>query len=286
MISAFELGLQVKGGSGFEKHVICPFHDDKKPSASFNEEKGLFYCQVCKIGMNVEQLSKRMGVEIDDLEVVDRPRSFSLELVKEKDPIVEGSILFGEGLDYLLDRGLTRETIRRYFRLGSSPDAPMIICKDQRLEKVSSISRVLPPNDLSVKYIVKGKKPPLWPFEDFAYEYETLIFVEGIFSRLRLNQVLESGGYKGYNEDDIGVFSLLGARIPKNLDLIISQTVFEQLVFLFDDDTAGHIAAELAIVAFPFATVQCIKNEIDEMSDKLLIKLLRRYSQTDDPETA
>ena len=33
--------------------TLCPFHDDKKPSLSISEEKGLYHCFSCKAGGNL-----------------------------------------------------------------------------------------------------------------------------------------------------------------------------------------------------------------------------------------
>ena len=38
---------------GSEYKILCPFHDDKNPSLSVNDEKGLYYCYSCKAGGNL-----------------------------------------------------------------------------------------------------------------------------------------------------------------------------------------------------------------------------------------
>jgi len=38
---------------GSEYKTLCPFHDDKNPSLSVNDEKGLYYCYSCKAGGNL-----------------------------------------------------------------------------------------------------------------------------------------------------------------------------------------------------------------------------------------
>lgn len=39
------LGVRVRG-----RHASCPLHDDKRPSMSFNDNTGLWYCFVCSVG--------------------------------------------------------------------------------------------------------------------------------------------------------------------------------------------------------------------------------------------
>ena len=44
-----------------EVKVCCPFHDDNRPSASINTQKGLFHCWVCNIGYNEEQFVAKIN---------------------------------------------------------------------------------------------------------------------------------------------------------------------------------------------------------------------------------
>lgn len=48
-----------------EVKVLCPFHQDSKPSATVNTEKNLFHCWVCGVGYNEEQfLAKVKGITV------------------------------------------------------------------------------------------------------------------------------------------------------------------------------------------------------------------------------
>ena len=44
-----------------EVKVLCPFHNDTRPSASINTIKNLFHCWVCDIGYNEEQFLAKMN---------------------------------------------------------------------------------------------------------------------------------------------------------------------------------------------------------------------------------
>lgn len=48
-----------------EVKVLCPFHDDSKPSATVNTDKNLFHCWVCGTGYNEEQfVAKVKGITV------------------------------------------------------------------------------------------------------------------------------------------------------------------------------------------------------------------------------
>ena len=38
---------------GSEYKSLCPFHDDKNPSMSINDDKGVYFCYSCKAGGNL-----------------------------------------------------------------------------------------------------------------------------------------------------------------------------------------------------------------------------------------
>lgn len=125
----------------------CPFHNEKTPSFSVNEERGLFHCFGCKAGGNVfsfvqkyenltfpeavEKLAKRANITIPEEER--DPKAIAREKHKERMYEINdlAAVFFhncltktnmGKGaLSYLLKRGLTMENIH-HFRLGYAPD--------------------------------------------------------------------------------------------------------------------------------------------------------------------
>ena len=126
---------------------LCPFHAEKTPSFTVNEEKGIFHCFGCGVGGNVfhflmqfEQLSfpeavervgKRYGITVERL---DRPgtnrdgeEKESLYHLNERAAAYFHEMLFGrpEGkraLEYLKARGVD-ERVARSFYLGYAPPA-------------------------------------------------------------------------------------------------------------------------------------------------------------------
>ncbi len=59
---------KVKKGSGGNYTALCPFHDDRTPSFSFNSANGLWKCFAGCGGGNARQFLKRLGVPKDEIE--------------------------------------------------------------------------------------------------------------------------------------------------------------------------------------------------------------------------
>ncbi len=121
----------------------CPFHKETKPSFNVNRERQFYHCFGCDKGGDVlrflmditgmsfiealQQLAERVGLKVPEKHVIDPG-------IREKtDLIIAANTTTAEyfhrtlyetageaGMNYLLDRGLTKETIRT-FRLGYSP---------------------------------------------------------------------------------------------------------------------------------------------------------------------
>ncbi|MFO7767708.1 MAG: DNA primase [bacterium] len=132
--------LKKKGQNWFG---LCPFHNEKTPSFSVHQERGMYYCFGCGAGGNaitflmehdgmsftqaVEDLAKRAGIPLpksdggastDDRDrlraAVEAAASFFQQNLKED--------VGRKAVDYLKERGMTGETARD-FRLGYAPDS-------------------------------------------------------------------------------------------------------------------------------------------------------------------
>jgi DNA primase len=128
-------------------HVArCPFHNEKTPSFNVNEDRQIFRCFGCGLGgdvfkfvMEIEHLSfpeavrfiaERHGIRlpVPERHSTEAPTGadpeFLRETMRETCALFHRHLLESEegrtGLDYLLGRGITRETIDR-FQLGYSP---------------------------------------------------------------------------------------------------------------------------------------------------------------------
>lgn len=130
--------------AGREYHALCPFHKEKSPSFTVNDEKGFFHCFGCGahgdvIGftMDYEHLGYREAVErLAVLAGLSVPKLTQAEVEKEKkaqslhDVMQHATSWFEHQLEhsaegelarrYLRERGLSDETIAR-FRIGYAP---------------------------------------------------------------------------------------------------------------------------------------------------------------------
>jgi len=122
----------------------CPFHNETKPSFNVNRQRQFYHCFGCGKGGDVigflmditgmsfmealQQLAERVGLKM--------PEKHSLDpsLREEADLVIAANTATAEyyhrtlyekegeaGMEYLLSRGFTKETIRT-FRLGFSPE--------------------------------------------------------------------------------------------------------------------------------------------------------------------
>jgi DNA primase len=130
---------------GREHLGLCPFHKEKTPSFTVNEDKGFYHCFGCgKHGSvfdfvmetegvtfpeAVERLAREAGLELPARDPESRARDESrgalLPAMEAACAFFERSLRMPEGrgaLEYLHGRGLADETIAE-FRLGHAPDS-------------------------------------------------------------------------------------------------------------------------------------------------------------------
>ncbi|KAF0115699.1 MAG: DNA primase [Rhodospirillaceae bacterium] len=130
---------------GREYVGLCPFHKEKTPSFTVNEDKGFYYCFGCgahgdvidfvmhRDGVSfkeaVERLSREAGIEVPRASPQEREKAKRQATLLE---VMEAAAAFYErqlrlpagqaGRTYLHGRGLAEEVIAR-FRLGFAPGA-------------------------------------------------------------------------------------------------------------------------------------------------------------------
>ncbi len=127
---------------------LCPFHSEKTPSFTVNEEKGIFHCFGCGAGGNlfnflmranqmtfpeaVREVAKRYGIALPERELSPeekRRKTLRAQLLEVNEAAASyfQEVLLAqrpgeEGRKYLAKRGLSPEVIQVH-RLGFAPDA-------------------------------------------------------------------------------------------------------------------------------------------------------------------
>ncbi len=124
---------------------LCPFHNEKTPSFTIYPENGSFYCFGCKVGGDVltftgliehldyvesiKYLADKSGIVIPENGYEDNSiqklKQTVLEINREAARFFHSYLMSPNGkwaLDYLIGRGLTLSTIKK-FGLGCAPDS-------------------------------------------------------------------------------------------------------------------------------------------------------------------
>jgi len=178
---------------GNEYLGLCPFHKEKTPSFTINEEKGFYHCFGCGAhgsaidfvmnmdGMNfpeaVEFLAKQAGLEIPIDSPQERERA---KLRQSMYDVMEIACVFfeqklrgsegSEALDYLRGRNLDDGTIGK-FRLGFAPDGYGALKAALRREKITDKQMIaagllIQPEEKSQKVYDRFRNRIIFPITD------------------------------------------------------------------------------------------------------------------------
>lgn len=123
--------------------ALCPFHHEKTPSFVVSSERQIFHCFGCSAGGNalsflmqyermefpeaIEALARKAGVILPKASFNQQAQSQNAQIYKINESAAEfyvNHLYSADGsaaLAYLLERGITRETLKK-FRIGFAPD--------------------------------------------------------------------------------------------------------------------------------------------------------------------
>lgn len=252
---------------GSEFVAQCQWHEDKRPSLSISPAKNFAFCHVCARGVDsigwiqdrqgltfaeaVISLAGRYGVpvEMQDAEDNERyerereERKAAHQKADEQQAKFSEQIWDSPGLDYLLGRGLTYETIEEW-GLGFNGNRVMFPLRDPRGQVVAFTGRVL--DDSKPKYknsqnsLIYQKAEMVYGLDKAAPEITKtghVVITEGQFDVIRCwqegvrNMICVSGS------------SLTKAMIAK----LVKSYKVKRITLCFDGDLGGEKAAERAV---------------------------------------
>jgi hypothetical protein len=252
VVDPIALGLEVSKMSGDEALVLCPFHDDKNPSASFNVKKGLFFCFACGAKGNAEQVAERLGTDVKRIET---SGYHAVGPVFEKSEDIRVCTLSRLALDnpYLRSRSVSTHSVRR-FQIREYNDTGVVF-PIYTIDR-KCIGGIVRAYEGTPRYKYIGESYPVWQ----AYHWpsldprEPLFIVEGVFGAIR---AYECG---------VQAVAILGAS--KVSQAVVDLTAsFPKRYALFDPDHAGRLAsAKIILLSRGSIRAHVTGKEADEMT--------------------
>lgn len=222
---------EIDFNSGSEVKVLCPFHDDHRPTASINTERGLFHCFACNIGYNEAQfISKVNGISLRDaLKLVDKNNSNTTDfMMVEKAQLWSNNAFIGQ-VEAL---GISRKTIndlalgmvrddqnRMYLAIPVYYDGVLVDVRRYNLLKIPGVAKM---------YALKGAENGfVFPYDLWKNDARTTYLFEGekdamLARELGLNAITLTGG---------------APALPNSY--VISQFKDRDVVICYDNDEAG-----------------------------------------------
>jgi len=144
------VGRRVKlNRKGRESTGLCPFHNEKTPSFTVNDDKGFYHCFGCgahgdvikfiieteglTFPETVERLAGQAGLAMPEYHPEDKQRADQrkslYDVMEMAAKYFEAQLISqagSEGLSYFTRRGLSRETVKK-FRLGYAPSGRTVL---------------------------------------------------------------------------------------------------------------------------------------------------------------
>lgn len=236
--------IEASAGSkriGKKTYILCPFHDDHKPSLNVSDNGEAFHCFGCGKSGHISELRKALGIadrnakkNIPKHRPVSRkpvrinPRNQFLRSVK----VALDSPYFQEMIDYCQKRHVSHHLARECGMLYSPKNNFLVFqyLTYNSLWKYGDMYQFLEPKKDQPKYLIqKGFQKSLCFYNEIDLGHPNVILVEGIWDCLSL--------YTNYLEKtNVGVVALSGASLsPRQANKLRNKKVYVML----DPDKAG-----------------------------------------------
>jgi hypothetical protein len=215
--------------NGYEASVLCPFHQDSDPSASFNIKTGLFHCFACNFGLTIKQLCRELNVSKAEAYLKpDQRITFILPIKELNDSSIQWIDYIKSPLAfnnrYLAFRGVSNEFVEKYKIRYSNNCIVFPQVKPNGQEEGVQIRKL----EGHPKYKFIGKRTAVWPMIDIkTIDINKPVYLtEGNFGALRAI----SSGLQAFSTQSAG-----------GIERAISVLMGLDIVVVFDSDTAGTI---------------------------------------------
>lgn len=224
------LGLNVAKISGTEAYVLCPYHNDHTPSASFSLAKGVFHCFTCGTNKSAVDIARDLGGEI--VQYTTLPKINSEELVDWR-----GLLNCPKAYNhpYLVGRGVSNDAVDE-FDIRRTPRGVGVPIRGVKGDVIGFQDRKST-TGYGPRYLTFGKTS-FWPIAKYSSTLTSFFVVEGVFGVM-------NAWKHGYT-----AFAIMGAgNIDSADNVMLGRASKQDFRVLFDDDKAGYLgAAKLAII--------------------------------------
>lgn len=241
------LGLDIFGISGTEEIIVrCPYHDDHHPSASFNINKGLFFCFACGASANAYQLARKTGGTVIRNDKLPK-KMFATVSEPEWEKFFDAPLAVDN--EYLEKRGVIDIQVITF----SIRELPWgigfpIFSVGPGVQKRGILIRRYDDNP---RYLFFGHKPSYFAGQNWDSRSTTI--VEGVFGLLAADRA------------QVTACCLLGTSVRADLIPPFRQ-LGDRLQCLFDDDFPGYLAAAKFLHMSPLAKAIIPGQEADELT--------------------
>lgn len=298
---------------GTEVKVLCPFHDDHRPTASINTEESLFHCFACNVGYNEAQfISKVNNISLKDaLKLVEKNNENMTDFMLVEKAELWSNPAFLKQVEALglsqktindLGLGLTKdEKSRLYLAIPVYFDNVLVDIRQYNLLKIPGVPKMLAKKgaengfvfpydiwkeDARTTYLFEGEKDAMLGREKGLNAISLTGGAGAIPNNYVLGQFNDRDVIVVYDNDDAGIQGMQNVyeaikRVAKSVHYMrISDKLDKPKADFFDLLTSGaSIDDFLAMKTYKFSSEERKKN-YTSLSDALLNNIVKNEIRT------
>lgn len=215
-----------------EVKVLCPFHNDTKPSASINTSKSLFHCWVCNLGYNEEQFIARVN-NISKVEAIrlldkygndDKWDTNKGMLWSDKDFLAKvKSLGFSEDTIESMNLGLVKSNnsvVKKYLGIPVYYNNMLVDIRRYNIMKYPDEAKMMSNDGALAGWLI--------PYDKFLNSNEPCYLFEGEKDMLMAREV------------GLNAYTLTGGANAKPNDYVINAFKDKDIILCYDNDEPGR----------------------------------------------